>query len=192
MRGLVVTTFFLISSLPIFSQFDFRIGSSVISTDNFFIVTDVFGDSIELSRKERFVGLSFGFSKHSAKFGTNNSNEIGIEVNTNFWIYHWTKVWFNPNIGVYFSKSFGKSNLYSPLNFGLMSIKYRSTGTEWDWVGTYIRENKMNLTGGLGYSYGDLLKFYAEVLYSPVFNTDKLNPLRIQVGLKWKILKKYN
>lgn len=189
MRELVVTIFFLISSLPIFSQFDFRIGSSVISTDNFFIETDLFGDSIGLiSRKQRFVGLSFGFSKHLAEFGTNNSNEIGIEVNTNLWIYGMNSFWFNPNIGVYFSKSFGKSNLYSPLNFGLMSIKYRSTNTSVGWD----RENKMNLTGGLGYSYGDLLKFYAEVLYSPVFNTDKLDPLRIQVGLKWKILKKYN
>lgn len=181
MNKLLVVLALLFYSLPSFSQYNVKLGSTLISTNTYYEFDDVF-------YVERFVGLSISYSEDFFEFGQNNSNTIGIEVNTNFWIYGMNAVWFNPNIGVYFSKSFGKSNLYSPLNFGIMSIMYQSTNTSVGWD----RENKMNLTSGLGYSYGDLLKFYAEVLYSPVFNTDKLNPLRIQVGLKWKILKKYN
>lgn len=177
MNKLLVVLALLFYSLPSFSQYNVKLGSTLISTNAY-----------EFDVEDRFVGLSISYSEDFFEFGQNNSNTIGLDVNTNFWLYYMNSVWFNPNIGVYFSKSFGKSNLYSPLNFGLMSIKYRNTNTSVGWD----RENKINLTGGLGYSFGDLLKFYAEVLYSPVFNTDKLNPLRIQVGLKWKILKKYN
>lgn len=178
MNKLLVLLGLLFYSLPSFSQFNVQLGSTVISQNSFYYYVDD-EDTISNSYRLRQVGLSISFSKDLFEFGQNNSNTIGLGVNTNYWVGNYI---LNTNIGGYFSKNIGKSNLYTPIYFGLMSYK------RFGWS----RENKLNLTTGFGYSFGDLLKFYAEVLYSPVFNTDRFNPLRIQVGLKWKKLKKYN
>jgi hypothetical protein len=183
MKKFLLTALFYSLIWHTHSQFSYGIGTSYTSTNYEFESQDLEGISYTQTGKDNLVGLAINAEYNLFNFGNETNILINLEFNSYLWNYGFNSFWFNPNIGLNVAKNFNKAKLYLPVNFGAFSFGHEDTG--WN------RETNLNIISGLGFRYGDLFQFYSEVLYGLQFNNELVNPLRVNIGIRWRYVKKY-